>query len=284
MKSRCFLHTAVVAMAVAVLGGCLSSGAYVRYRNVRSFEGFEDDLVTLADYGESGRRAASRYLEESLEDEDIARADRALESARRACVRVRVEADGVKDSGTGILIDGGRRVATAGHILRHPYVDRIDVLLPDGRRFPARIDRKGEGSGGAGAASDWCVLEVLLPKGETLPSVETGSPRRGGLGLYFYYAEPVGVGAEGRVVDVRATPDLAPLYPIPMVGRVVSRDPIRIAPVAGAVPLAGSSGGPVLDLDGKLIGLLTERVSTPARRGVHIALRGPSVRSLDIGS
>jgi serine protease Do len=134
--------------------------------------------------------------------------------------------------GSGVIVAPGR-VLTAAHALRG---DEVAVGFPDGRTAEGRV---------AGADTDLDVAVVLTDTGDTTP-VEwaTAAPALGA--VVFALANPGGSGLRVTFGTVSAS------------GRTF-RGP-RGRRIAGSIehtaPLPrGSSGGPLVDPDGRLLGL-----------------------------
>jgi serine protease Do len=141
--------------------------------------------------------------------------------------------------GSGVVVAAGR-VLTNAHNLRH---DEVTVTFADGRRETGRV---------AGADSDLDVAVIEIETGEIEP---------------LEWADDAGEPAIGRPVLALGNPGGRGLRVTP--GFVSSaarsfRGP-RGRRIAGAIehtaPLPrGSSGGPLVDLDGRLLGINTLRV------------------------
>ena len=153
---------------------------------------------------------------------------------------VRLEFRGrMASSGSGVIIDPDGLVLTAGHVGNRPG-RRVEVLLPDGRSF------RGETLGQI--FNDDVDLELIriedVPEGEILPAVDLAEARsidRGDWVITLGYA----AGISDRI-DVQ---------PAARLGRVIGTDGGELA--VDSPFDAGDSGGPVLDLDGRLVGIVS---------------------------
>jgi serine protease Do len=174
--------------------------------------------------------------------------------------------------GSGVVIASGR-VLTNAHNLRH---DDVAVTFNDGRREPARVL-------GSDTDFDVAVLEVDTGEVEPVEWAEDPTPVRQGQAV-LALANPGGRG-------LRVTPGF-----VSAVARSF-RGP-RGRRIAGAVehtaPLPrGSSGGPLVDVDGRLLGLNSVRVDgglilaigadAGLRQRVHALARGESTSRRRLG-
>lgn len=188
-----------------------------------------------------------------------------------ACVRIQVRYNVQGGSyqaytASGVLIDGGRRVLTAGHALPDDPGHEIEVTLADGRSFAARrLGARYEVF--ATGDEDWGVLEVDAPAGVQLPSLELAKPTAGSLAYVLGYPSDLGIAPGGRIAPGLAHAR-APLDPLLFVGRVQGLGPIDLSPVAGCVPLGGASGAPVVNEEGRLLGVFVSVSQSSQSEGV----------------
>lgn len=216
-------------------------------------------VLTLLDYFQAGRERAERFVKgRSLETGlDL---DAVLRRVRGACVRIEVrynQQDGAYQAytATGVLVDGGRHVLTAGHVVPPGEVQgqEVHLTLSDGRSFAAQR-LGGQYEVFATGDEDWALLEVLGAEGAALPSVQRGTPHDGGFAYVLGYPSDLGIEPGGRIEPGLAH-SKAPLDPLLFVGRVNAQGPVDLEPVAGCIPLGGASGAPVVDEQGRLLGV-----------------------------
>ncbi|MDG1359883.1 MAG: trypsin-like peptidase domain-containing protein [Phycisphaerales bacterium] len=153
---------------------------------------------------------------------------------------VRLEFRGrMASSGSGVIIDSNGLVLTAGHVGSRPG-RRVEVLLPDGRSF------RGETLGQI--FNDDVDLGLIrlepLPEGEPFPSVSLAaedSIERGEWVVTLGYAAGISASMDTQ--------------PAARLGRVIGVDGGELA--VDSPFDAGDSGGPVFDLEGRLVGIVS---------------------------
>lgn len=217
-------------------------------------------VLTLMDYLAAGEERAARFLAEST-DPEAARLSAAIARARDAVVRVRVHygrkgSSILTDHGTGFLVDRGRCVLTAGHVLSALGTDpaaEVALARTDGTARAARaLDRQYAGRPGLG--TDLGLFQVEDAEG--LASLEQGAPRAGALVAILGYPGRMGRNPDGQVVGDDHAKD-RPLLPLVVVGRIREGPGTAVDPVAGCIPEGGMSGAPVVDAEGRAVAIQT---------------------------
>jgi serine protease Do len=165
-------------------------------------------------------------------------------------------------AGSGFIVSADGLIYTNNHVLED--ASRIEVVMRDGRRFKA--DRVG-----ADPLSDIGVARILDPPPD-LPFVELGDSDAVRVGQYALaigspfgldYADTFTVGhvsAKGRNRLGRENGLVAPGF-----GRLVDQDFIQV----DTLIKPGNSGGPLLDIRGRVIGVNTAIVGSGADAGMR---------------
>jgi hypothetical protein len=204
---------------------------------------------------------------------------RAVEWARPAVVRFTARARStdppgtVTSGGSGVLVNGGRHLLVAGHVLvgMEKYSGlEFSAVMADGRRRRGRVPAVRGGIDGA-PEGDWGLVELEDPPPEGCPSLRWGKPAAEGTTVVMLgYSGGFGVAPEGAV-SWMGSPEDAPLLPLAFVGRVTNAVSCTAEVVAGMKSGGGSSGGAVIDLEGNLVGVMatTRWAHTTGTMTVH---------------
>jgi serine protease Do len=137
--------------------------------------------------------------------------------------------------GTGFIIDASGIIVTNNHVAGK--ADSITVTLQDGRKLPAKLL-------GADEKTDLAVLKVSSDK--PLPHVEFGDSTRAKVGQpVMAVGNPFGLGGTvtSGIISAR--------------GRDIQSGPFDDYIQTDAAINRGNSGGPLFDMDGKVIGINT---------------------------
>ncbi len=137
--------------------------------------------------------------------------------------------------GTGFIVDPSGIIVTNNHVAGN--AEKITVTLADGRKFPAKLL-------GADPKTDLAVLKVKSDK--ALPYVEFGDATKIRVGQsVMAVGNPFGLGGTVTTGIVSAR------------GRDIQSGPFDDYIQTDAAINRGNSGGPLFDLDGKVIGINT---------------------------
>ncbi len=156
-------------------------------------------------------------------------------------VRTRTEAGEGEHSGSGFVIDPEGLVLTANHVVQD--VDALWVVSHDGTTHTATII-------GADAAMDIALLKVETAQPWPWLALETTPPRVGDRVLAL--GNPLGLGATVTAGIVSGTDRDLQLDPYWKSDRFIQTD---------AAINQGNSGGPLVDLDGKVLGMNTSIIA-----------------------
>jgi len=217
----------------------------------------QDEVLTLEHFAMEGHR---RALARAAAEEGLGGL---YAEVSGAIVRVQLQYD-AKDPGrtttshgSGVVVGGGRYVATAGHV-----VDLIDsrpeararVVLTDGRIVAAAVVAWRDV-----LDDDWALLRLVDPPPGLL-SLEFGRAEPGARALLLGYPSSIGMAPDG---EARADRDRSPmaLAPVACVVSVEGEGGHDVRPIAGAVLGNGLSGGPIVDPGRRVVGI-QHRITT----------------------
>jgi len=261
---------ALVGAASAILTHGAQGGRIAWHDAVTGIGETEGKLVTLLDYLESGRRLARDYLEQQPGPAGKTLWD-VTQRCRAACVRVEIEvkrqgASVVVSHGSGVVVADGNYVLTAGHALNVEDVLAIRVILSDGRVVAATAV-KSDFTEFNTTGRDWAVLKLAEDRPADLVALKLGQAREGEPVIAHGYPDQIGVDEHGRIAYSRD----GPLAPLLFPAHVNDTDPISLTPAAGAVPLGGMSGGPVVNANSEVVGIFVSVSRTPRSGGILIS-------------
>ena len=270
-------------VVLSAMIGAISAIATRGGRDGRAATGIgetEGELVTLLDYLETGRRHARDYLTQQPAADGATLLDVAR-SCGSACVRVEIEvarqgAAVVAIHGSGFIVAGGRYVVTAGHALDADEVLAIRVILSDGRTLAATAVGKDYEVFNS-TDRDWAVLKLGEDRPDDLVALKLGDAEKGAPVIALGYPDQIGIDEGGRIAYGRE----APLEPLLFPARVSGTDPLALTPTAGAVPLGGISGGPVINAAGEVVGIFVSVSRTKASSTMHVSYGATPVASLE---
>jgi S1-C subfamily serine protease len=163
----------------------------------------------------------------------------------------------VAGEGSGVIIDERGYVLTSWHLLKGARRDQIDVVLNDGKTLPAKVV-------GHDRATDLAVLEIEF-EGARFPAVEFGD------------SDAVRVGAVAIAIGSPfSLQSSVTVGHVSQKGRRVEILPYEDFIQTDAAINEGNSGGPLIDTEGRLIGINAAIQTDAVERGVGIAFSVPS--------
>ncbi|HEV2125007.1 MAG TPA: trypsin-like peptidase domain-containing protein [Chloroflexota bacterium] len=171
-----------------------------------------------------------------MSSDDVARLRQVIERARPAVVKL---SDGTTSTGTGFVIDPSGLILTNSHVVTSIARDRLRATLTDGQSFAAKVL----------GADEWTDVAVVRIEATNLPHVPLGSARTLTVGqrvLALGYA-PLFPGApSAKTGTVRSLAgEIQVDRSFPLFGLIQSNTFIY----------PGDSGGPLLDLNGHVVGV-----------------------------
>lgn len=135
-----------------------------------------------------------------------------------------------QSSGSGVITTADGLILTAAHVVQG--AEELDVVFPDGKQVPGKVL-------GANYSRDIAMVQIMA-KGPW-PHVEMGT------------SKPLAAGDWVVAMGHSAGFDAARTPPVRF-GRVVSKGPGNFL-TTDCTLIGGDSGGPLFDLDGKIIGI-----------------------------
>jgi S1-C subfamily serine protease len=187
---------------------------------------------------------------------------RMLETITPWVVRMEVRHSYVKNGyrsnhGTGIILNGGQ-ILTAKHVLNENAKEgekKIILTMTDGRVLPAEVMKEGE--------KDWTMLRITRKESHEAAMkspVVIGKVRPKETAVFLGYPARLGLDEKGKVKsfykgdETKGNP-VSKLSPLLVVTTVSDPEAMKLKPLAGFPPVGGMSGGPILNAEGKVIGV-----------------------------
>lgn len=164
--------------------------------------------------------------------EDLARLEAKVQSVTKKVMPATVAllSEQTQSSGSGIITTADGLILTAAHVVQG--ADDIDVVFTDGKQVKGKVL-------GANFSKDIAMVQIV-PKGPW-PYAEMGASR------------PLSAGDWVLALGHSAGFDAARTPPVRF-GNVVSKGPGNFL-TTNCTLIGGDSGGPLFDLDGKIIGI-----------------------------
>jgi S1-C subfamily serine protease len=175
---------------------------------------------------------------------------------------------GAQQAGSGFIVDKTGLILTAGHLVSNPEA-LITVTLSDGREATAEVVHEDP-------VTDTVLLKISADseRFKDLPFLELSDSELPGIGqpVIAVYASDVGfasVFSTGTVLAV--TQDIA-------AGNPFSEKPLQNLIKADTAVAPGGSGGPLLDMQGQVIGMIL--ATSPSEEEASFALPAEDLKPL----
>jgi S1-C subfamily serine protease len=147
--------------------------------------------------------------------------------------------------GTGIILSDGS-ILTADHVLtENVNGSRIEIVVThtDGQVHSATVKQQGE--------KDWARLKLDV---EQKSPIRMAKPVADETVVFFGYPAQLGLDEKGAVCPFNKNEPTS-LLPMWVVATIEECEAMMLKPLAGFPPVGGMSGGPILNLNGEVVGV-----------------------------
>ncbi len=159
----------------------------------------------------------------------------------------------IRGLGSGFIVDPSGYIVTNNHVVDH--ADKVTVILDDGQRYPAKVLGRDE-------KTDLALVKI--DAGRALPYAEFGNSKDVNVGDWVVaVGNPFGLGGTVTAGIVSAR------------GRDIQSGPYDDYLQVDAPINRGNSGGPLIDMSGKVIGINTA-IWSPSGGNVGIGFAIPA--------
>ena len=254
----------LIALLGAILGGTVVAVIFLQFMD-------SNPSVTAPDSFIQEPKQNVRYTERDLPEYQNTAVVRSAERVLPAVVGITNKALAFdrthgrtmlqeRATGTGVIIDAGGYIVTNNHVIENH--EELSVTLADGEEYSARLI-------GADPATDLAVIKIEaenlpvshfgnsneLAVGET--AIAIGNP----LGLAFSQSVTVGViSAKERIINI-------------------NEHDFTFIQTDAAIN-DGNSGGPLVNLNGEVIGINTAKIKITGVEGMGFAIPADTVKSI----
>lgn len=245
---------------------CVSSGHPPPTEPVKSrFAVGRPQLFTLLDHYERGRQAVADFVRRSDASGSTSDLLGTLRRSKASCVQIAVRfrrADSNYEStvASGVIVDAGRRVLTAGHVFAGDGEAEITVHYANGITRPGRLIAHEYNRFGR-PGQDWALLAVTDAPTEAAAPLAVAPLTEGEMVIVAGFPDAIGIDSSGKV-SYAAVSEGSRHEPLVSLAIVERLSPLSLRPWIGSIPTRGISGGPIFNLDGQLAGVFVSISST----------------------
>ena len=169
---------------------------------------------------------------------------------------------------SGVFIRDGRFVLTVGHgfYMDDAVLTKVEARLVSGHELllePVHLYYEAEKR----PAVDYAILQPIVPYSTKGFDASSGGGIAGDV-IIMGFPGGLGLDNAGGVIHVREVAQ-GGVYPLAVLCDRLLMNPHILRPMAGAIPIRGMSGAPVLDEQGGLVGLFSSVSRTRSITGWH---------------
>ena len=227
----------------------------------------QEKLITIEDFHTNGQQLVNNYINDldSLSQSDIRAV---IDETSNACVRIEIKSskyparspEVITQSiyGTGVLFNSGSFILTSQHLFDHVQAfDDMNIQDVFGNQLETKvIEKESVINDSQTEYDDWVIIKNLSEH-QNYPSIYPGKANVGNMVYIFGYPEGMGLDPNDRVERSTSYSEVKSLKPVVTIGKIINTDPLIIKPVIGSSITGGMSGGPVVNEEGILIGIIT---------------------------
>lgn len=169
---------------------------------------------------------------------------------------VRVVADDRSTGGTGVIVEDGKYVVTAGHVVKGQH--DVNIYTSDGSLYAAVVVKE-IAPRPVSTAFDFALIKLENPRGDKLNSATLGSTKemtKGAKVILMGYPSTYGLTETGKILWGQYG---GALDPIPRFGTKMDFISATQMEVGGCEAWHGDSGAPIFDIEGNVIGIACAR-------------------------
>ena len=169
---------------------------------------------------------------------------------------------------SGVFVEAGRYILTAAHgfYIEDGEILEIKVKTISGHELIVNMVNH-QYTKGSHPLQDWAILQPSIPF-KTLGLPMDTSGKRAKEVLILGFPGSLGLDKADKVVHIHEVQQ-GPIFPLSILAEPMMMKPHIMIPTAGAIPIRGMSGSPVLDPDGSMVGIFSSVSRTRSLTGWH---------------